>query len=47
MSWVEILALALAFVTGAAVGSYLTFYGLIDMVMKIDDARAEGKDWRP
>lgn len=42
MSWLEILALALAFVTGAAAGSYATFYALLDMVMRIDDARAEG-----
>lgn len=47
MSWLEITALVLAFVTGVAAGSYLTFYSLLDMVMKIDDARAEGFDGRP
>lgn len=42
MSWLEIAALALAFGAGCCAGSYLTFWALIDMIIKIDDARAEG-----
>lgn len=48
MTWFSIFCIAIAaFVTGAAAGSYLTYYSLLDMVMKIDDARTEGSDWRP
>lgn len=43
MTWMEITALALTFVAGCAAGSYFTFWSLLDMVMKIDDARAEGR----
>lgn len=41
MSWLEIIALVLAFVTGAAAGSYATYWSLLDMVMRIDDALAQ------
>lgn len=41
MSWLEISALALAFVAGAAAGSYATYWSLLDMVMRIDDALTE------
>lgn len=46
MSWpVIIAALVAAFACGAAAGSYVTFWSLLDMVMKIDDARAEGRPY--
>jgi hypothetical protein len=47
MTVVEILALSLAFPVGAAAGSYFTFYSLLDLVMRIEDDRAEGCDRCP
>ena len=48
MTWFSIACIAIgAFVTGAAAGSAFTWWALLDMVMKIDDARAEGSDRFP
>jgi hypothetical protein len=48
MTWFSIICLVIgAFATGFAAGSAFTWWAVLGMVMKIDDARAEGSDWRP
>lgn len=48
LTWFSILCLvAGAFATGCLAGSAFTWWALLDTIMKIDDARAEGSDWRP
>lgn len=44
MTWLLLVALGVTFIGGCFAGSAFTWWALMDMVMKIDDARAEGRD---
>lgn len=47
MTLTQITVLVGVFLVGFGAGSWLTLYALLDMVMRIDDARAEGRDRCP